>query len=325
MATVDVIGREDPLAKIHEQLTTAVAELARSTAWLRMLRVAARFPRYSPSNVLLIAVQRSDATNVAGLRVWNSLGRRVRKGEKGIAILAPCLYKGQQDKEIPQAPALRADDAKAEIGQRMLRGFRVVHVFDVSQTDGEPLPELAPSLLRGPAPQRLWESLASLVERDSYSLERGDCGGANGFTRFDERLIRIRDDVEPAQAAKTLAHEVGHVRAEHETRFMDQYRRSIACRGVAEVEAESIAFLVAASSGLDSSDYTIPYVAGWAGGDVELLKGTASRVVTVARGILDDAGLGAEAQRRLAAPVSRPRLCPTPVEMAACTDRTASW
>ena len=177
MATVDVTGREDPLAKIHEQLTTAVAELARSDAWLRMLRVAARFPRYSPSNVLLIAVQRSEATNVAGLRVWNSLGRRVRKGEKGIAILAPCIYKGQQDKEIPQAPALRADDAKAEIGQRMLRGFRVVHVFDVSQTDGEPLPDVAPALLHGPAPQRLWESLVSLVERESYSLERGDCGG----------------------------------------------------------------------------------------------------------------------------------------------------
>ena len=324
MATVDVTGREDPLAKIHEQLTTAVAELARSDAWLRMLRVAARFPRYSPSNVLLIAVQRSEATNVAGLRVWNSLGRRVRKGEKGIGILAPCLYKGQQDMELPQQSALRPDDATAEIGQRMLRGFRVVHVFDVSQTDGEPLPELAPSLLRGPAPQRLLESLASLVERDSYSLERGDCGGANGFTRFDERLIRIRDDVEPAQAAKTLAHEVGHVRAEHETRFMDQYRQSGACRGVVEVEAESIAFLVAASAGLDSSDYTVPYVAGWAGGNVELLKGTASRVLTVSRGIVDDSGLGVEGQRESAAPAIRAHRSPKPIKIGAGPERTVS-
>lgn len=119
--------------------------------------------------------------------------------------------------------------------------------------------------------------------------------------------------------------EVGHIRAEHETRFMDQYSRSVACRGVAEVEAEAIAFLVAASAGMDSSDYTVPYVAGWAGGDVELLKGTASRVLTVARGILDDAGLGVEGQRVSAAPASRPPLCPTPVEMAAGTDRTASW
>ena len=325
MATVDVSGREDPLARIHEQLTTAVAELARSDAWLRMLRVASRFPRYSPSNVLLIAMQDPDASNLGGIRLWNSLGRRVRKGEKGIAILAPCLYKGPADMEIPRPPPSGGDDAKGELNQRALRGFRVVHVFDVSQTEGEPLPEVAPWLLRGPAPQRLWESLTSLVERDSYSLERGDCGGANGFTRFDERLIRIRDDVEPAQAAKTLAHEVGHVRAEHETRFMDQYRQSGACRGVAEVEAESIAFLVAASAGLDSSDYTVPYVAGWAGGDVELLKGTASRVLSVARGILDDAGLGVVDQGALAAPAIRPRLCPTPVEISACTDRTASW
>ena len=323
MATVDVTGREDPLARIHEQLTTAAAELARSDAWLRMLRVAARFPRYSPSNVLLIAVQRSDATNVAGLRVWNSLGRRVRKGEKGIAILAPCLYKGQPDREIPGPPS-GADDAKGELGQRTLRGFRVVHIFDVSQTEGEPFPEVAPLLLLGPAPQRLWESLASLVERDSYSLERGDCGGANGFTRFDERLIRIRDDVQPAQAAKTLAHEVGHVRAEHATRFTDQYRRSGACRGVAEVEAESIAFLVAASAGLDSSDYTVPYVAGWAGGDVELLKGTASRVLTVSRGIVDDAGLGVDSQSALVAPAIRPHRSPKQVEIGAGTGRTVT-
>ena len=324
MATVDVSGRGDPLARIHEQLTTAVAELARSDAWLRMLRVAARLPRYSPSNVLLIAMQDPDASNLGGIRLWNSLGRRVRKGEKGIAILAPCLYKGQQDQETPQQPALRADDAKAEIGQRALRAFRVVHVFDVSQTEGEPLPEVAPLLLRGPAPQRLWESLASLVERDSYSLERGDCGGANGFTRFDERLIRIRDDVEPAQAAKTLAHEVGHVRGEHETRFKDKYRQSGACRGVAEVEAESIAFLVAASSGLDSSDYTVPYVAGWAGGDVELLKGTASRVLTVSREILDDARLGLDGQRESAAPAIRPHRSPKPVGKGAGTERTVS-
>ena len=98
---------------------------------------------------------------------------------------------------------------------------------------------------------------------------------------------------------------------------MDQYRQSGACRGVVEVEveAESIAFLVAASSGLDSSDYTVPYVAGWAGGDVELLKGTPSRVLTVSRGIVDDAGLGVEGQRALAAPAIRPQRSPKPVEI----------
>jgi hypothetical protein len=317
-------GREDPLARAHEQLTAAVAELARSDAWLRMLRVAARFPRYSPSNVLLIAVQNPDASNVGGLRLWNSLGRRVRKGEKGIAILAPCLYKGSADKESSQQPTSGADEGKGESGPRALRGFRVVHVFDVSQTEGDPLPEVAPSLLRGPAPERLWDSLASLVERDLYALERGDCGGANGFTRFDARVIRIRSDVEPAQAAKTLAHEVGHVRAEHGIRFADRYQRSVDCRGVAEVEAESIAFLVAATAGLDSSDYTVPYVAGWAGGNTELLKDTASRVLAVSRGIVDDAGLGFEGPRASMTPASRLQVRAAPVGIDAGRDRTVS-
>lgn len=317
-------GREDPLARAHDQLTAAVAELARSDAWLRMLRVAARFPQYSPSNVLLIAVQHPDASNVGGIRLWNSLGRRVKKGEKGIAILAPCLYRGPADTDVSQQPTSGADEGKGESGQRALRGFRVVHVFDVSQTEGDPLPEVAPSLLRGPAPERLWESLASLVERDSYALERGDCGGANGLTRFDARLIRIRSDVEPAQAAKTLAHEVGHVRAEHGSRFADRNQRSVDCRGLAEVEAESIAFLVAATAGLDSSDYTVPYLAGWSGGDAELLKDTASRVLMVSRGIVDDAGLGSEGPHASVTPARRPQLRPAPAEPEASRERTVS-
>ena len=153
------------------------------------------------------------------------------------------------------------------------------------------MPEVAPALLRGPAPHHLWESLARLVESDSFELQRGDCGGANGFTSFDQRVIRVRDDVDPAQAAKTLAHEAGHVRAEHETRFSRGIGRALECRGVAEVEAESIAFLVASAAGLDASGYTVPYVAGWSGGDPAVLKETATRVLSVARNIVDEADI----------------------------------
>ncbi len=271
---------DDPLTRAHEQLTQAVADLASSEAWLQMLRVAAAFTKYSPSNVLLIATQRPNATQLGGIRLWNSLGRRVVKGEKGIAILAPCLYKSKGVEGVSDPDR-----------QQALRGFRVVHVFDVSQTEGEPLPDVSPTLLTGPAPQHLWDSLAEVAANDGYTLQRGDCGGANGFTSFDERVIRIRDDVEPAQAAKTLAHEVGHVRAEHEPRFADQYWRSRGCRGVAEVEAESIAYLVAAAAGMDASNYSVPYVASWAGGDVVLLKTTMTRVLAVARDITHAVGL----------------------------------
>ncbi len=273
----------DRLAAIHAQLTRAVEELAGSDAWRKMLAVAARFPTYSPSNVLLIAVQRPDATRVAGLRMWNSMGRRVLKGEKGIAILAPCLYRGRGTEPAPKASEGR-DDIRA-LAAKELRGFRAVHVFDVSQTEGEPLPDVAPELLAGAAPESLWNRLAALVASDGFALERGDCRGANGYTRFDDHVVRVRDDVEPAQAAKTLAHELGHIRAEHESRFADRLYGSTNCRGVAEVEAESIAYLVTTSAGMHCDAYSVPYVAGWSGGDCDVLRATAGRVLTVARAI----------------------------------------
>lgn len=283
-------ARADRLTLLHQQLTRAVDDLAHSDAWRRMLDVAARLPTYSPSNVLLIAVQRPEATQVAGFRAWKSLGRHVVKGEKGIAILAPCLYRGRDtaEKQVRQMPSGEVSVKGQERAQRELRGFRVVHVFDVAQTDGEPLPDVAPDLLIGSSPANLWGRIAGLVEADGFVVERGDCRGANGYTRFDDRVVRVRDDVEPAQAAKTLAHELGHIRADHETRFAETYHRSVNCRGVAEIEAESIAYLVTSAAGLDAGSYSVPYVAGWSGGDPALLRSTASRVLTTATKIDED-------------------------------------
>ncbi|MGE3813358.1 MAG: ArdC-like ssDNA-binding domain-containing protein [Candidatus Nanopelagicales bacterium] len=275
--------RRDQLADIHERLTTAVADLAGSDAWQHMLHIAAHMPIYSLNNILLVAAQRPDATAVAGYRAWLAAGRQVRKGEKGIAILAPCLYKPDQ----AQAEHLHRAPAEAEPGaeaSRVLRGFRVVHVFDLSQTDGPDLPD-DPHLLTGPAPNDLWDRLAELVHDDGFALERGDCHGANGYTDYRNRIVRVRDDVEPAQAVKTLAHELGHIRADHETRFADQYRTSPRCRGRAEVEAESIAHIVTSAAGLDTGAYSVPYLAGWSGNDPSALRAAAARVLDVAAGI----------------------------------------
>ena len=156
---------------------------------MTMLRVAARFYDYSPSNVLLIAAQRPDATRVGGIRTWNSLGRHVLKGEHGIAILAPCIYRTPDDDAGPREgvtdvaapgnqpqPLAREPQGDEETAaRRVLRGFKVVHVFDVTQTDGNPLPDVGPELLRGDAPQQLWDHLAALVTSDGYRLERGPC------------------------------------------------------------------------------------------------------------------------------------------------------
>ena len=295
----------DPLTRAHDRLTAAVAALVDGDAWRAMLQVAARFPRYSTNNVLLITGQRPDATTVAGLRTWNTLGRRVRKGEKGIAILAPCTYRPRAQPGTDGATAAEtADSTDPEAAERrVLRGFRVAYVFDITQTDGDPLPEVAPGPLTGDAPAQLWQRLALVVEADGYRIERGPCGGAYGHTRFTDRVVRVRDDVAPAQATKTLAHELGHIRAEHHTRFAETYHRDTRCRGIAEVEAESIAYVVSAVAGLDTTDYTVPYIAHWAEGDTTVLRDTAARVITLAGVILTDTNtLPADPTRVPAAP-----------------------
>lgn len=292
------LSSEDKLEALHAQLVDAVADLATSDGWARMLAAAARFHDYSPSNILLICAQRPDATRVAGIRTWNALGRRVTKGEHGIAILAPCIYRAAPGETAAAEPGLeRPPTARGneptetatdrDGAPRQLRGFKVVHVFDVTQTEGEPLPDVEPAHLTGAEPEGLWNHLAGLTRADGYRIERGPCGpGANGYTDFTARLVRIRDDVDPAQAVKTLAHELGHIRADHEHRFTD-YATSAACRGRAEVEAESIAYLVTAHAGLDSASYSVPYLASWSDGDADLLRESMSRVVAVARAVTD--------------------------------------
>jgi DNA primase catalytic core len=186
-----------------------------------------------------------------------------------------------------------------------------VHVFDVSQTSGQPLPERpVPTLLAGQAPQGLWDALAAQVQARGFELKRGDCGGANGLTHYLERTVTVRADVDDAQAVKTLAHELGHVLLHDPTgtATVTTPGMSLAagdpvltpetvhtsagqCRGRLEVEAESVAYLVASAHGLDTGAYTFPYVAGWAsevaGVEVDqVVRGTANRVLAAAKVVL---------------------------------------
>lgn len=263
--TRDVTGAQvsdDKLAARHE-ITDGVAALVTSEAWRAMLATAARFHTYSLGNLVLIGAQRPDATRVAGFHTWGALGRQVRKGEKGIAILPPCTYRAKTDAGESAEKAATTDEGKDGAAPRRLRGFRVAYVFDVAQTDGEPLPEEAgPQLLAGEAPEGLWDALAAQMTAHGYTLERGSCGGANGYTDPTTGVVRVRDDVDDAQAVETLAHEFGHIECGHVT-DMATYR---ICRDRCEVEAGSVAYVVAAAHGLDASGYTFAYVAGWAGG-----------------------------------------------------------
>jgi antirestriction protein ArdC len=276
------------IAELHQQIAAQVADLVESDNWRRMLDAAARFHGYSLNNILAIAIQADrrgfTPTRVAGFSTWRQLGRWVRKGEKGLAILAPCTYRRGPDDS-------HEDKGTEPQTTRILRGFRIVHVFDVSQTDGEELPDVGPVLLTGDADTALWDGLAAQVAAHGYTLRRGPCpGGANGVTFPAARTVCVRDDVDNRQAVKTLAHELAHLECGH---AVDGYEY-VACRGRAEVQAESTAYVVLGACGVDTADYTIPYVAGWADGDVGAVLADAETVTRAAHTILDR--LGADEQ-----------------------------
>ena len=165
-------------------------------------------------------------------------------------------------------------------------GVKPVSVFDIAQTDGPPPPEHpVPVLLTGQAPAGLWDSLAVLVAEQGFRLERGDCLGANGLTLYGERVVRVRADVDDAQAVKSLAHELGHI-------LITPNGADGGCRGLREVEAESVAYMVTQAHGLDSGQYTFRYVTGWAtqaAGDQapeQVVRATGQRVIDAADVIL---------------------------------------
>jgi hypothetical protein len=300
----------DPAARleaVHERLTAAIADLTSAENWQLMLRTAAKLPTYSPHNVLLITSQFPQASAVAGFHTWKQLGRAVRKGERGLAILAP-VQRRTSTREPPTQPGTSADRSTGPAAQetagdidtpssvthaalsqgRRVVGFRVVHVFDISQTDGPDLPEAPrPVPLDGQAPAGLLDGLTQQVT-EGYRLVRHDfdiphpgAGVPNGVTMYFARTVLVRPDLSEAQTAKTLAHELGHVLLHEPT-----IRPADLTRAAAEIEAESVAYVVAAAHGLDTSGYTIPYVAGWSEGNLELLARTAERVIATSHTIL---------------------------------------
>ena len=260
----------DRLRAAHEKLQQAVAQIVSGDDWKRMLKIASKFHRYSFNNHLMIFLQRPDATVVAGFNRWKSLGRFVKKGEKGIAIFAPCKYKTKIETETGNEKSVQ-----------QIRGFRVVHVFDISQTEGEDLPDLdavRPKLLDADAPEGIWDELVDHARVVGFKVIRNQRGSENGYCDFLNKEIAVRPDVAPAQALKTLIHELGHALL-----HSNELPRS---KEVAEVEVESFAYIVCDAVGLDSGDYSFAYVARWAEGWTELLKETGERVIECAKEIL---------------------------------------
>src|SRR6478609_8077912 len=293
------IGAEDAkLERLHAQLADAVAKLVTGDDWVRALEFAARFRSRSFNNTVLIWMQHVAAfeqgrvpeptpTYVAGFRQWLALGRSVDRGQSGYMIFAPVL--GRFASPTPQVTESwrRLEPHETPQGGDVLRtrlvGVRPAYVWDVSQTSGAPVPEVPrPQLLEGEAPKGLWDGLATLVRGHGYSLRivesDRDLGGANGMTDYVTRSVAVRGDIDPAARAKTLAHELAHV-VLHGPDHPEVSRH----RGIGEVEAESVALMIGAAHGLDTSSYTIPYVSTWATSvdgktPVEVVQATGERV-----------------------------------------------
>ncbi len=280
-------SRQATIDKLHAQLSDGVLALNDPQAWQAWLTFASRFHKYSFGNSLLIMAQDPQATHVAGYEAFKAMGRQVRRGESGIKVLAPITRRAPRLDDTGQP--VRDDQGRA-VHQTHVVGTKPVTVFDIRQTDGPPLPDPKIGeavLLTGQAPTGLWNRLQDLLGDRGFDVRRGaDLGGANGYTDFGERLVMVRDDVDDAQTVKTLAHEAGHV-------LLHQEQGSRDCRGIVEVEAESVAYIVTSAHGLDSSQYTFNYVAGWALNAVteqrdlaDILRSTGQRVIGAADLIL---------------------------------------
>lgn len=267
------------LAALQERLTEQVAAITTGDDWTRWLDFGAKFHSYSFKNVMLILMQDPDASQVAGFRRWQELGRQVRKGEHGIAIYAPVTRKVEVENTTTH---------ETETRTRMVN-VRIAYVFDVAQTEGDPLPEGPhPELVAGAAPQGLLEELNSQIRAAGFTVQTGPIetpAGANGVTNYTDHTVTVRDDLDEAQQVKTAIHELAHVLL-HDPAQVGQ-----GCRGQIEVEAESVAYLVASHQGMDVGGYSFPYVASWVSRTedadaAKVLEQTGRNVMATAKKIL---------------------------------------
>jgi hypothetical protein len=243
------------------------------------LAAMAKFPRYSPSNVWLILTQRPDARHVAGLTTWNRLGRYVRKGEHGIAILAPCVRRPKSNASETTPTHERPEDDRKSKTDEIVVSFRGAHVFDVSQTDGAPLPE--PACVHGD-PGVFLDRLKQVVADNGIMLSYSDAIAPARGAALRDRILLL-PNLTPAEEFSTLAHELGHCRLH---RTADDLATS---KTVRETEAEAVAFIICQAIRLDTSTASSDYVALYLG-DTKTLAASLERIQRVATEII--AGIG---------------------------------
>ena len=256
---------ESKMDTIMNSLEKGVHEIFTSEKYHIYLNTMSKFHNYSFNNTLLIAMQRPDATLVAGYQTWKKkFNRQVQRGEKGIKIIAPAPIKEKRrvekvDEETQEIVIGDDGQPETEIVERITPRFRVTTVFDVSQTEGEPLPTLGTTELEGNVV--IYEDfMKGLEELSPVPFRFEDIGnGAKGY--YSEKYIAIQRDMSNAQTMKTAVHETAHAIL-HDRDIMQENGVS-KDRTTKEVEAESVAYVVCSHFGLDTSEYSFSYIAGW--------------------------------------------------------------
>lgn len=264
-ATIPLPVQGKDMDSIMQSLKSGVEELFTSNRYQEFLKTMAKFHNYSFNNTMLIAMQRPDATLVTSYKNWQSMGRQVMKGEKGITIIAPAPYKKMKEKEVldeNQRPIMGTDGKpKTEQVEVTVPHFKAVTVFDIAQTSGEPIQTLAPELLT--AAVQDFDSFMQAIQKISPVPIRFDeiDGNANGYYHNADKEIVIKKGLSESQTLKTAIHETVHAKL-HDKEIMESLGVE-KDRLTKEVEAESVAYCVCSSFGLDTSDYSFPYIAGW--------------------------------------------------------------
>lgn len=301
-------SRKDKLNAIMKKLEEGVKDLFTSENYQKYLRTMSQFHKYSFNNTILIALQKPDATLVAGYGAWQQkFHRQVKKGEKGITILAPMPIKAKaeptatadhtatvrQNQNVNyQTTQSGAQDPDAE---KTMLLFRPVSVFDISQTDGEPLPSIGVDELTGSAKgyAAFMQAMTALTPVPIRFDEIDS--GAKGYYHTANKEIVIQKDMSESQTMKTCVHEVSH--AILHDRDLMKAEGIVKDRQTKEVEAESVAFAVCAHFMLDTSDYSFPYIAGWSSSvDMKELKSSMDTIRKTAGEIID--GIEAEMEKQ---------------------------
>lgn len=281
------MAQQEKIKEITEKLEKGIGELFESEKYKNYLRTMSKFTSYSLNNTLLISMQKPDSSIVAGYNTWKNLGRQVKKGEKAIQILAPIIYKKKNDNEgiVNDKISDKKDKPLKEETEKILVGFKVVNVFDYSQTEGEPLPEVVHKL--DGTVQGYEEFMRAIKEISPVPVILQNVqGSANGYYDLKNKFIAIDKDMSQEMHLKTGIHEVAHALLHDRDNGIEKELQLN--NETKEVQAESIAFTVCNYFGIDASNYSFGYISGWSSdkdlkelkASMEIIRKTAQIIIT---------------------------------------------